>query len=207
VIHRELVALSQKKFAPMRWDDSNKQRFSDLLSEVNSRVFKLLGIRSSERLLVEDFVHKNLAVNKGKVTREVMRPPMNDEQELYLATLRDCLDGFLSAHRGLRHKIEMIQDPKSGFFSVSLQKASAPVKPAIFPADHNGARALLALRERLRRKHSQWVYFDRSLKIYDRARGVFYQFKPMQRIHWTRRQAVLDSDEIIAETVSAGGSL
>jgi len=63
------------------------------------------------------------------------------------------------------------------------------------------------LRERLRRKHSQWVYFDRSLKIYDRARGVFYQFKPMQRIHWTRRQAVLDSDEIIAETVSAGGSL
>ena len=203
-VHRELVALSERKFTPMGWDAACERRFSDLLSEVNSSVFRLLGIRSSERSLVEDFVHVNLELNKGKVTREAVRPPTNDEQELYLGTLRDYLDGFLSPRRGLRHRIEMIQDQKSGFFSVSLQKASAPVKPVVFGADHDGARTLLTLRERLRHKHSQWVYFDRSLKIYDRRRGVLYQFKPMQRLHWTRRQAVLDSDEIIAETVSEG---
>ena len=190
----------------MGWDTSCERRFSDLLSELNSRVFSLLGIRPSERLLVEDFVHKNLELNKGKVTREAMRPPTNDEQELYLETLRDSLDGFLSPRRGVRHTIEAIQDRESALFSVSLQKAPAPVKPVILPADHNGARSLLTLRERLRRKHSQWVYFDRSLKIYDRGRGVLYQFKPMQQLHWTRRQAILDSDEIIAETVSAGGT-
>ncbi len=205
-VHRELVALSERGFAPMGWDTSCERRFSDLLSEVNSRVFRLLGIRPSERLLVEDFVHKNLESNKGKVTREAMHPPTGDEQDLYLTTLRDCLDEFLSPHRGLRHKIEAIHDRESALFSVSLQQAPVPVKPVIFPADHDEARSLLTLRERLRHKHSQWVYFDRSLKIYDRGRGVLYQFKPMQRLHWTRRQAILDSDEIIAETVSAGGT-
>ncbi len=205
-IHRELVALSQKKFAPMGWDDSDNQRFSGLLSDMNSRVFKLLGLRPSERLLIEDLVHKNLELNKGKVTRATMRPPTNKEQELYFETLRDCLDGFLSPRRGVRHKIEAIHDGESALFSVSLQQAPAPVGPVIFPADHGGARTLLTLREGLRRKHSQWVYFDRNLKIYDRGRGVLYQFKPMQQLHWTRRQAILDSDEIIAETVSVGGT-
>lgn len=206
VIHRELTALSQRKFAPMGWDDSSKRRFSNLLSEVNSRVFKLLGIRPSERLLVEDFVHNNLELNKGKVTREAMRPPTEEEQELYLETLRDCLDGFLSPRRGVRHKIEAIRDDRSTFFSISLQRVSTAIKPMILLAGHEAARTLLTLRERLRHKHRQWVYFDRSLKIYDRGRGVLYHFKPMQRLHWTRRQAVLDSDEIIAETVAEGGS-
>ena len=74
----------------------------------------------------------------------------------------------------------------------------------VLAADQDGARSLRTLRERLRHKHSQWVYFNRSLTIYDR--GVLYRFKPMQRLHWTRRQAILDSDEIIAETVSVGGA-
>jgi hypothetical protein len=154
--------------------------------------------------LVEDFVHQNLELNKGKVTREAMRSPTSDEQGLYLRTLRDCLDEFLSPRRSVRHKIEAIQDRESTFFSVSPQKASVPVKPVVLPADHNEARILLRLREELRHKHSQWIYFDRSLKIYDPNCGVLYQFKPMQHLHWTRRQAILDSDEIIAETVSAG---
>ncbi len=68
-------------------------------------------------------------------------------------------------------------------------------------ADHPAARSLKTIRDRLRKRHSQWVYFDRALKVYDR--GVLYQFKPMQRLHWTRRQAVLDADDIIAETLSA----
>jgi hypothetical protein len=202
-IHQELAGLSERAFVPMAWDASCERQFSDLLSEVNSRVFRLLGIRSSERLLVEDFVRKNLELNKGKVTREAMRPPRSDEQELYLRTLRDCLDEFLSSGRGVRHKIEAIQDRESTFFSVSLQKASAPVGPVMLPVDHAEAGILRGLRDELRCKHSQWVYFDRNLGAYDTRRGVLYQLKPMQHLHWTRRQAILDSDEIIAETVSA----
>ena len=71
----------------------------------------------------------------------------------------------------------------------------------MIPEDDPATRSLKTIRDRLRKQHSQWVYFDRALKVYDR--GVLYQFKPMQRLQWTRRQAVLDADDIIAETLSA----
>jgi hypothetical protein len=200
----ELAELSARRFNPSIWREHDEERFSTLVMEFNKATFDLLRLRPIERWLVQDFVELNLELTKGKIAGDVLSQPTKPELELYFATLRDCLDRFLSADRGLRHKIEAIQDQESAFFSVSLQRASAAVKPMVLAADQDGARSLLTLRERLRHKHSQWVYFDRSLKIYDR--GVLYQFKPMQRLHWTRRQAILDSDEIIAETVSVGGT-
>jgi len=201
-VHRELVQLSDKKFAPFGWQESDDARFAALLSEINSRVFKLLALRPHERWLIEDFVHLNMGLKQGTVTQEAMgRPTVNDLRR-YLTTLRDCLDSFLSSSQGFRHKIEAITADEYALFSVSLQRTSAPVPPSVFAADQSEARTLLTVRDRLRRKHSQWVYFDRSLKIYDH--GVLYQFKPMQRIHWSRRQAILDADEIIAETLTEG---
>jgi len=203
-LHRSLVALSVKRFGPVGWLGDEESSFGALLAEMNNSMFKLLGLRRNERWLVEDFVHQNLQLNKGKVTEDSRAAPSNGDLRLYLTTLRDCLDNFLTSSRGLGHKIEAVTGRESALFSVSLQRTSAPVPPSVFAADQFEARALLALRDRLRRKHSQWVYFDRSLKVYDR--GVLYQFKPMQRLHWTRRQAVLDADEIIAETLTEGGA-
>jgi hypothetical protein len=200
----ELAELSARRFNPTIWREHDEERFSTLVMEFNKATFDLLRLRPIECWLVQDFVELNLELNKGKIAGDVLSRPTKPELELYFITLRDCLDRFLSAGRGLRHKIEAIQDQESAFFSVSLQRASVAVKPMVLAADQDGARSLLTLRERLRHKHSQWVYFDRSLKIYDR--GVLYQFKPMQQLHWTRRQAVLDSDEIIAEPVSEGGT-
>jgi hypothetical protein len=51
------------------------------------------------------------------------------------------------------------------------------------------------------RRHSQWLYFERSLKIYQE--DVMYVFKPLEAIHWTRRQAILDAGEIVAETLGS----
>ena len=44
-------------------------------------------------------------------------------------------------------------------------------------------------------------------KLFDEVyeRGILYQFKPLQRLHWTRRQAVLDADDIIAGSLVEGG--
>ncbi len=129
-----------------------------------------------------------------------MEAPKVSEQNAYLTTLRDCLDTFLAPTRGLRHRIEIVVDGEVGLFSVSAIKGSTAISPVVHPA--NGVTRLTTLRDRLRQKHSQWIYFDRNLKIYES--GVLYQLKPMHRLHWTRRQAVLDSDDIIAETVSQG---
>jgi len=200
----ELAELSARRFNPAARCEHDEERFSTLVREFNQATFDFLRLRPVECWLVQDFVKMNLELNKGKMAGDVSSQPTKPELELYFTTLRDSLDGFLSADRGLRHKIEAIQDQELTFFSVSLQRASAAVKPIVLAAHQDGAKSLLILREQLRHKHSQWVYFDRSLRIYDR--GMLYQFKPMQRLHWTRRQAILDSDEIIAETVTVGGT-
>jgi hypothetical protein len=201
-IHKELQGLSKKRFEPLGRTDAEEQRFTDLLSSLNSKVFRILRIRATDRWLVEDFVHLHLQLNKGKFTHDAMRAPTPAELQGYLTVLRDSLDSLLSPNRGVRHKIEAIIAKDSGFISVALQRTSELVIPRVIAAEDNTASPMLKIRARLRQKHSQWLYFDRSLKIYDH--DILYQFKPMQRLHWTRRQAVLDADEIIAEAASQG---
>jgi len=203
-LHQQLTALSEKRFAILGWNDLDEQRFGKLLAEVNTRVFRLLGLRPVERWLVEDFVRMNLELNKGKVTAEAMREPSPDEVVLYFKTLRDGLDGFLPAAQGLRHKVEALTAPGGAFFSIAARRTNEAIAPAI-TADAAAAAPLRQMRDRLRARHSQWVYFDRGLNRYEPKSGVFYQFKPMHRLHWTRRQAVLDAGEIIAETLEQSG--
>jgi len=173
--------------------------------ELNDRVYKLLGLRQSERWLIEDFVNIHMELNKGKFSPEVARTPTAEEQMLYLKSLRECLDGFFAADRGVRHKLEVLADRESTLMAVSLVKSKTAIEPVVIASDDPASRDLKVIRDRLRTKHSQWVYFDRNLKVYDRRQGVLYQFKPLQRLQWTRRQAVLDADDIIAETLSEAG--
>ena len=56
--------------------------------------------------------------------------------------------------------------------------------------------------QQVRERRSQWLYFERNLRIYDGPRVLL--LKPLQRIHWLRSQALLDADTIIAETLAAG---
>jgi len=205
-LQRQLAAESTKQFAAGKFGVDVKQpRLTALLDELNNRVFELLGLRRAERWLVEDFVHVRLKLNKGKVTPESIRKPTSEERQAYLVALRDSLDGFLSVERGLRHRIEVLADGDSSLLSIALVRSPVSIDPMIHIADDPASKDLQIIREQLRSKHSQWVYFDRALKVYEPKRGVLYQFKPLQRLHWTRRQAVLDADDMIAETLVKGG--
>jgi len=203
-LQRKLALASQHRFDSRGFGEHAAEDSSQLLTELNDRVFNLLGLRKTERWLVEDFVHLQLQLTKGKATRSVLRLPTDEEKQAYLMALRDCLDSFLS-ERLMRHRIEVLADHHSALFSVSLVQSKVAIDPAIHKSDEHASRELRTIRDRLRSKHSQWVYFDRALKVYERKLGVLYQFKPLQRLHWTRRQAVLDADDIIAETLVEGG--
>ncbi len=183
----------------------NSRHKSTLIAELNDRVYSLLGVRQSERWLVEDFVNIHMELDKGKFAPDVARAPTAAERLEYLKSLRECLDGFFAEDRGVRHKLEVLVDGESALLAVSLVKSKIAIEPLVIAADDPASRDLKIIRDRLRTKHSQWVYFDRNLKVYDRKQGVLYQFKPLQRLQWTRRQAVLDADDIIAETLSDGG--
>jgi hypothetical protein len=201
-LYNDLYAMSAKRFGPDGWQPDDEMKFGLLLGDLNKSVFEVLRLRPTERFLVEDFVSLNMGLNKGKVTAEAKRRPSKEEMEIYFHTLRDCLDAFLSIDRKLRHRIEAICDDQSAFFSISVENTTQSIGTQVLSADHEAAKVLFNLRERLRRKHSQWVYFNRKLSVY--LQGILYQFKPMQRLHWTRRQAILDADDIIAESISRG---
>jgi hypothetical protein len=201
-LQRKLESASRRRFANDIADSDDNM--VTLLAELNDRVYRLLELKKSERWLVEDFVNLQMALTKGKATRAVLRQPTNDERLTYLLALRDCLDSFLTIEPKPRHKIEVLSDRDSAMLAVSLVQSRVAVDPVINIADASASQNLKVIRDRLRSRHSQWVYFDRALKVYER--GVLYHFKPLQRLHWTRRRAVLDADDIIAETIAKGGT-
>jgi hypothetical protein len=58
--------------------------------------------------------------------------------------------------------------------------------------------------EHLHTRYSQWLYFNRNLTVYENENT--YLFKPLQLVHWTRSQALVDAGEVIAETLTPTGA-
>lgn len=201
-IQKDLADLSQKQYNGMGFSTADEERFASLIKEMNAKVFKMLQLRPSEIILIEDFVNIHFELMSGKVTTSVTRKPTSQEMIEYLTTLRNNLDVFLPENQSIHHKIEMFHNHDSAIFSVSLAREKESIPVRILSGNTDEAKSLKTMRDILRHKHSQWVYFDRGLKVYEN--GTFHQFKPLQRLHWSRRQAILDADEIIAETLGEG---
>jgi hypothetical protein len=172
------------------------------LQRINSRVYQLLGLSRIERILVEDFVRWNMQMVKGKVTADAVAPPAAAAIHSYLSTLKSELDEFVGPDSGTSHDIRAVQAEDSAMISIGLVHGEAK-QPTLQDAGEHAAAALAQARKHLLRRHSQWLYFERCLKIYDD--GTMYVFKPLEMIHWTRRQAILDAGEIIAETLGGQG--
>jgi methylase of polypeptide subunit release factors len=184
-------------------EPSEKGRdLEDLLRELNDRTFSILKLKRSERWLVEDLVRVRLPLDEGKLGREAVDPPKVKELEKYAATLESELDSFLEDDA--RHEARVVYDGHSAMVEIRLGKGSGSrKKPDVLKADLRTSREFGRARKLLRRKHSQWLYFDRDLIMF--AGDLTYLFKPMQRVHWTRSQAAVDADQIISETLTSPG--
>jgi hypothetical protein len=93
--------------------------------------------------------------------------------------------------------VTVLHDARSGFIAVEPAKGCGTVK--VIAADASDARTLARTREQLRVEHSQWVYFNRSLRLH-RGRKTFI-FKPIARMHWTRSLAMLDAADLFISTM------
>lgn len=185
----------EQRYAPGETLSAKDQR------EINEMVFNALGLRHEERLLIEDFVKINLLQIKGKVEREAIRSPDTEEMLDYLRVLRDQLDAFFEDDTApTANHLTCLWDERSAMIEVVLQEGP-PVDPAMRQAGGRGAKVLSGVSERITDRSRQWLYFERNLRVY--RDGKLYLFKPRQRVHWTRRQAILDADELIAEALSA----
>jgi hypothetical protein len=203
-----LASLSQK--ALNEWADvrdalaeiamPDQGLFAEKIAELNERVYSLLGLREAERILVEDFVKTTIQCIQGKVTKDVLASPSVTIMQSYAQRLQHELDAFIDGQSDMQHEIIVRYDSHSAVLAIRLIQGKTSLSPIISPANTETTHELAQIRERLLRRHSQWLYFNRNLRIYDR--DVMYCFKPMQALYWTQRQAILDASEVIAETLA-----
>lgn len=176
-----------------------------LLKQVNEVIYESLGLDNEERLLVEDFVHVRLSANQGKVGEDAIRIPDDADIKSYADVLVDELDGFFEGASDKRHLITIFADreSRSGLIEITCQQEpKKALPPRILTASEDMSRAMKDIRARIREEKGQWLYFDRNLRIYEG--NTIYLLKPLQRIHWLRSQALLDSDLILHDLVVQG---
>jgi hypothetical protein len=188
-----------------RVDNETKKREDfnrlDLISELNELTYESLRLGARSRAAIEDLVRVRLSLLRGKVREEAIGLPSSSELETYCTTLRDELDGFLGEKPSARHVVQVVFDARSGMVSVDLaQRAgSPPLQVHVWKANAAEAQEMARTRQHLLQQRSQWLYFNRNLRIYEGSKTFI--LKPLQRLHWTRTQAIQDAGQIVAETL------
>jgi hypothetical protein len=174
----------------------------ELLARLNQMVGNALGLDESERTIVRDLVHIRCELRDGKVREVAGRTSTSREMESYARRLKQELDDFTGEDSDRLHCVCVVFDDHSGMVEVDFTRDHAAArKVSVLSAEHEEAKAFRRTREKLLQPWSQWVYFDRSLRLYERRKT--YLFKPRQRFHWTESQAMMDAERIIAETLSS----
>lgn len=173
-----------------------------ILKDLNDLTCEALRLDSSQRAAVHDLVHIRLALIDGKVGSAATRPPSKAELHTYATKLQSELDDFLGHDTAARHRLEICFDDQSGIVEIELIRGVRQRQPiAIVQAGEETARRFEEARRLLEEKRSQWVYFNRNLRVYEDAKT--YLFKPFRRIHWAESQAIVDAGEMIAETMQS----
>lgn len=210
-LHTKLVMLSEKRWElldpdlPARADVTVEQlnmRMSELEEQVDNLVSNTLGLHPHERWLVDDLVRVRMDLIQGKVGEAAAGPPDAIDLRQYANAIRDALDHYLCRGERFRHVVTVSHAVYASLVEIAFLDATRPHETRVVSAQHEEARALRSVRERIEQTSGQWMYFDRNLVMYLDER--VYIFKPMQRVSWTRSQALADSDRIIKDLITAG---
>lgn len=180
------------------------ERSAALERHVDDLVYAALGLHSRERWLVEDLVQVRMDLVDGKVGRRAAASPTDEEVVAYAQVLRDALDSFLDRGDRFRHALTILRHGSAGMVEIKFRDSGEPHPVRIGDVSTRLGHELVRMRERIERHNGQWMYFDRNLTIY--LEGNVYLFKPLERVTWTRSQAVRDADGLIADLVRSGAA-
>jgi hypothetical protein len=209
-LHTAIVAADKAKpvsvkATPSLYDDHEAPNdIVRLENELNEMVNEALRLRESDTWLVSDLVHVRRRLIQGKVDPVAVGSPSSEDIRSYCQVLKRELDSFMEVATDDRHMAEVIHEREHAMIVVQRAPARPPRDSIrLVPADAEEAKSLRDIRKYLLEKHSQWLYFERALRRYKKETNTTYIFKPMQRLHWLKSQALIDAGEIIADT--AGG--
>lgn len=172
-----------------------------LIKELNELVYSALELRPKDQALVHDFVRVRCALDDGGLGAEAVHPSNKTEMRKYATCLQKELDAFIEGELSGRHDVQIVYDNDSGMICVTfVQNATTKGLVSVSKANTPEAKTLDKYRKRIRQQKSQWVYFNRNLRIYNDNQMCV--MKPMQQLHWTATQARIDAMDIISESIS-----
>jgi hypothetical protein len=188
------------KLAQASAQDDKGATMSALVLELNDLTNFALNLDQRSIAIVRDFVHVRMCLLDGKTGTPAVRTPTVGELEIYAARLKSELDSFLGEDSPSRHTIRVVCSANFGMVRIDVEPHNVRgPEIQVLPATSEMATELQTMQLLLRERHSQWIYFNRNLRIYEGA--TTYMAKPMRRLHWLESQAMLDATEIIAETL------
>jgi len=164
-------------------------------------VYALLGISKTEKWLIEDLLFVRKEMNEGRLAKEAIKPSTEDDINKYAKALKVELDDFLDAEIKDQHRVTVYYSSQLAIIEIEHPKIQPGGPVTVLKIDDRIANAEFEeLRANLLKRHGQWIYFHRNLKIYEGRTTYFV--KPRERLCWLRSQALLDADEFIAEKLT-----
>lgn len=203
---QQIIELSQlqKRLAHLEeFTDTSDASLQQLLDDT---VEELLSIPKNVGIITREFISVKLQLNKGKSIVPATKFPVEEHLQNYGLQIRDELDAFTEGS-GLRHKVELTYSEKMIVCSIEFvnSSTSTAIDVTVEKAQGDTSLFLNYVQEKAKQRFSQWVYVQRSFRIFEDSR--VYICKSPRLIDWTRTQALNDSDDIIAEILSANREL
>lgn len=170
-----------------------------LQASLDAKVESLFKVPRSISTLAKDLLQLRLTLNKGKTTGRAVESPSEGDLRVYAQYLKSELDEYTASHN-VHHKVSLNYSPDFIACTVSPTREKSSAVIEIEKADESTAESHKELANTLKEQFSQWVYVQRGLRVFDRA--TFRIYKAPRLIDWTRTQALLDSEDIIAEVIA-----
>jgi hypothetical protein len=164
---------------------------------IDAAVERVLRIPDATSALAREFWEVRFQFNKGKSGGRAALPPTVEQLHRYAERLRSELDTYAKHH----HRVMLTREESVIGCTVEITRALEPIVITIHDAQPD-ATVRSVLWSTLRQQRSQWVYVQRSLRLFDGP--AVYILKAPRLVDWTETQALLDADDIIAEVVQRG---
>ena len=169
---------------------------------IDETIFDIFNIPDDIRLLVTEFVHVRLLLDKPSALNAVTRKPSEQELLNYARELRDELDSFAADHA--HHGITITYSPDLIECIIEITNSDTPVvvdTNSVRSGNLTSSLVLSELSESLREQISQWAYVQRGLRLFDGPH--IHLYKSPRFIDWTRTQAMNDAGDIIEEVLTS----
>jgi hypothetical protein len=121
----------------------------------------------------------------------------------YAKTFHASVDAFFEGTARISHQVQVFHSPHYAMIRIIHRRSVGRPQVQVERVDAGIGAHFDCIGSRLLRSQPQWLYFDRNLRVF--AGRTTYLFKPLERLHWLRSQALLDADAFIAEKVATAG--